>query len=437
MTQQLSTNTFTVAKWVVSADPTQGTHTTIAAALTSASSGDTIMIRDGTYTENPTLKAGVDLVAFTADAQTANVIINGTITASYAGTAAITGCQLKTNAANAIAASGSNATILYINQCDIQATGSSTAISNSASNAGSLLVFNECTGNTASTSNFYANSGTGIIEFVSCYLTNSGNSTTANTSSAGTITMTGSRFFYTFSTSGSAAVTAIGCNFDSSVLNAITWTCNATTGNAVFNQCAVTSGSAECATVGAGALMQFVECYINSSGTNAFTGAGTIQYALNVYLSGKVITTTTKIVLASDVLPINLSTYLPALAFGGSSTGITYTTQQGEYYRVGKLVFYSIYLLILSKGAQTGAATITLPTTAGANATDFVASSLVLGNAINAYPTGTTQAIAYVAPNATVLTLQAQGTSVVNTAITNTTISNSTIIQVSGFYIST
>ena len=59
-----------------------GDFTTIAAALTAASSGQTIFIRPGTYTENPTLKAGVNLSTFPSDATSGTVIIKGKCTLS-------------------------------------------------------------------------------------------------------------------------------------------------------------------------------------------------------------------------------------------------------------------------------------------------------------------------------------------------------------------
>ena len=77
MVRQTGDNKFGVAKWIVDSTASLGTHTTIAAALTSASSGDTIFIRPGTFTENLTLKAGVDLCAFDCDALTPNVTIDG------------------------------------------------------------------------------------------------------------------------------------------------------------------------------------------------------------------------------------------------------------------------------------------------------------------------------------------------------------------------
>ena len=63
MAQQISTNTFGVAKWIVSANTALGTHTTITAATAAASSGDTILLRDLAFTEDVAMKAGVNYTA--------------------------------------------------------------------------------------------------------------------------------------------------------------------------------------------------------------------------------------------------------------------------------------------------------------------------------------------------------------------------------------
>jgi hypothetical protein len=60
-------------------------------------------------------------------------------------------------------------------------------------------------------------------------------------------------------------------------------------------------------------------------------------------------------------------TFTPALAFGGASTGITYSTQTGTYTRIGRTVYVEISITLSSKGSATGNATITgLPLTAAA-----------------------------------------------------------------------
>lgn len=53
--------------------------------------------------------------------------------------------------------------------------------------------------------------------------------------------------------------------------------------------------------------------------------------------------------------------YTPVLAFGGASTGITYTSRDGFYTRVGDLIYVGGYIDVNSNGTATGSATISLP----------------------------------------------------------------------------
>jgi hypothetical protein len=61
-------------------------------------------------------------------------------------------------------------------------------------------------------------------------------------------------------------------------------------------------------------------------------------------------------------------TWTPTLAFGGVTTGITYSVQTGQYTKVGRQVTLQAYVVLSSKGAATGITTITgLPFNANAN----------------------------------------------------------------------
>lgn len=56
--------------------------------------------------------------------------------------------------------------------------------------------------------------------------------------------------------------------------------------------------------------------------------------------------------------------WTPVLAFGGASVGITYSTQNGVYARIGSIVFFVCNLTLSNKGSSMGNATIiTLPVT--------------------------------------------------------------------------
>ena len=55
--------------------------------------------------------------------------------------------------------------------------------------------------------------------------------------------------------------------------------------------------------------------------------------------------------------------WTPTLAFGGASTGITYSVQTGSYIRVGRVLYYFGRILLTSKGSSTGDAAISVPVT--------------------------------------------------------------------------
>jgi hypothetical protein len=49
-------------------------------------------------------------------------------------------------------------------------------------------------------------------------------------------------------------------------------------------------------------------------------------------------------------------TFTPTLNFGGSSTGITYSSQVGNYTRIGNVVFFNLRIFLTAKGSATGTA---------------------------------------------------------------------------------
>jgi hypothetical protein len=61
-------------------------------------------------------------------------------------------------------------------------------------------------------------------------------------------------------------------------------------------------------------------------------------------------------------------TWTPTLLFGGASTGVTYSVQEGLYTRVGRQVTLTGRILLTSKGSSTGSVTVTgVPFSGGAN----------------------------------------------------------------------
>lgn len=76
-------------------------------------------------------------------------------------------------------------------------------------------------------------------------------------------------------------------------------------------------------------------------------------------------------------------TFVPTIAFGGASVGVTYdaTQTKAEWTRVGNMVFISIRLVLTSKGVSVGRATIsTLPFTVGSSLVNAQNALVAMGN---------------------------------------------------------
>lgn len=67
------------------------------------------------------------------------------------------------------------------------------------------------------------------------------------------------------------------------------------------------------------------------------------------------------------------ATITPTLEFGGGSTGVTYSTQDGGYTQAGRLVVFWIDIRLTSKGTDTGTAVIVAGLPAPITAADFAA----------------------------------------------------------------
>lgn len=348
MAQQISTNTFGCAKWVVSSDATQGTHTTIAGALTVASSGDTIFIRDGTYTENLTGKAGVSLFALTGDQLTPNVTIAGNFTSSFAGTCSISNIRLQTNSAACLTVSGSNATIVNLYNCFIDGT-NATPISFTASNASALIKCVNCLGNLGTTGiGAFAHSSTGQLAFNYSNISNVGGSSTASTISAGSFLSFCSTFANPVTSSGTATVAIQFTDISTSAQNVTAFT-NGGSGNATANQCRFVSGSASA--VSTSQTFTTVLSTFESSNTNAITGAGTIIYA-DIAFAGSSslmnVSSQTGRNLASGGISFDggtntmstytVGTFTPTLVGQSVAGSTTYSSQEGYYTRIGNQV---------------------------------------------------------------------------------------------------
>ncbi len=287
----LTLTAINTAKWIVDPTANRGTHQTIGAALTAASSGETIFIRPGTYTENLTLKVGVNLTAFTCDAFTPNVTIIGTCTLTTAGTVSISGVRLQTNSAALLAVTGSAASIVNLNNCFLNCS-NATGITFSTNSASAAINIYNCQGNLGTTGiGLFAHSSAGSLLIAQSDFTNTGLSQQANTASLGILAIRKSLITNPITTSSTNAFVGETSTF-STVAQNVTAITMGGSGNQEIDICGVDSGSASAISISSTGTV--FDCIIKSTNTNCITGAGAINYSGLLFSSSSTINTTTK-----------------------------------------------------------------------------------------------------------------------------------------------
>ena len=329
-TRQTSTNKWGTAKWIVDSDSSVSTHTTIAAALTAASSGDTIFIRPGSYTENLTMKAGVNLCAYDCDALTPNVTIVGKLTATFAGTCSISGICLQTNSDFFLVVSGSSATIVNLSNCYLNCT-NNTGISYTSSSSSSKINCFYCIGDVTTTGiTLHSMSGAGFIDYQNSFIKNTGNSTTASNNSNGEVNMYGCEFYMPFSSSSTGYFDAKVTHFDTSDTNSTAYTNNATHGNNQFiSQCFMGVGSA--VPIVNNDRVSCRNTNASSSNTVAVSGTGTTScsmFACGAQLKSITSSFTPQNIITGDIYLDNL---VGLFAGSGSPSG-SITAPKGSLY---------------------------------------------------------------------------------------------------------
>lgn len=283
-----------VARYIVSAGgATDGAnYTTIAAAITAAAAAggkQTVHIQPGTYTENLTLSANVNLAAYQCDARSASVVIVGKLTANFAGTVGLTGLNLRTNGDYCIEATAGAGTLTVFG-CQID------AVDNNAINlatGGKTFNFTSCTFDIEAGGIATFTMTTGAMNWNYCINSNAASSTTDNTQSGGTLTCKFCQLQPGIVTSGTASIYLDGCQLGrfNAPQNHTQLTCGGS-GDHKAIQCYFLSGTAAAVSVGDNLTM--ANCTIRSTNTNPVTGAGAVQYSnLTFEASGNGVNTTT------------------------------------------------------------------------------------------------------------------------------------------------
>jgi hypothetical protein len=274
MTTSNSINFFSPSKWVVSKIAGEGTHTTISGAQSSASSGDTIVIMPGTYTENVTLNPGINMTALGNDSITPNVKINGTCTMTGAGSVTLSGIRFQTNSASCLTVSGSAASVLNLSNCYFNMT-NNTGITFSSSSASSQIILNNCYGNLGTTGiGVFSHSSAGNLSIENTIINNSGLSSTGSTCSSGSLLLIDSYLSNPVTMSSSGSIASKYSEIDCSAENVTPLT--SVGGELIYTRLA--SGTASPLVCNTGTTTTDV-LVLNHTNSVAISGTGTLIYS--------------------------------------------------------------------------------------------------------------------------------------------------------------
>jgi hypothetical protein len=315
-----SINYFSPAKWVVSKIVGEGTHTTIAGAIASATSGDTIVVMPGIYSESNNIGKNLNIVGFDQDQFRPNVSLVGNTTFNSAVTCSIANISLS-NGGTFLTLSNASVMNISLNNCFLNCNNpGSPGITFSASNAATTLRVNNCQGTVGSTSAVYSMTGAGTITFNNFYGNKGTASTTTNSSTSGLVILNNSSFVNPFVTASTGVVNFNYSTIDTSSINVLAF--NSTgSGSNIFRHSNIYSGTAAALNVSAGTLSLYL-CNISSTNATAvITGAGTVNYQGLTYSgNGSKITVTTQ---SGGTLLGNLNTTTPSTGFIGEQVKST------------------------------------------------------------------------------------------------------------------
>ncbi len=278
-------NPMSSTRWIVDPLGFNGTHTTITAATAAATSGDTILIMDGTYTENITIKDGVNYFSYGSFPSSPNyskstVTWIGRLTDGGAS-ASITsvGIVFVTNG-NYVSDVSGGSTMSFVS---CQFVGSNFTLFN-VNGSLSNISLRGCTGSITGPTATLFNVNNGLLQIADCKFINSGVSTTPSVVSGGTAQISWSEVDCPISTTTTGAFNSIHSIISTSATNTTCVTLSGTsTAGIVSSQ--LSPGSAAALNIGSGTVATVTNCTVSSSATNVFTGAGTINTAGNACTS--------------------------------------------------------------------------------------------------------------------------------------------------------
>lgn len=321
----LTVNMPGTAKWVVNPTANLGTHQTIQAAITAASSGDTIFITQGTYTEDLTISKNIVLVGYNNDQRNSvnNTIIIGKITVSSTSlNINLYGLTLQTNSDYCVNNS-QNGSQLTLTDCYINAS-NNTAL-NLAGNSNTAINLYNCSGAIASTQLLFTTNSVGALIFQYCNF--------QDVTSPGICTVAGGTNLYIYYSTilFPISITASPADIRYSTFGSVfspnvntTWITTVTSNSTNLIDCIFYSGTASAISIGVGTTVNVSHITVSSSNANAITGLGTIVYGVIDFTgSSSTINTSTQTNTVTEIGSLTLHTALTVANGGTGQTTLT------------------------------------------------------------------------------------------------------------------
>jgi len=267
------------------------------AAAVLAGAPATVFLQPGTYTENLTLVAGINLCAHGCDSSlnaTGNVKIVGKLTMTTAGSVTISGIELKTNGAEFLAVTGSAASNVNLNNCYLYCLNATGIIYSSSSGSSKIKILN-CTANIGTTGiTLYTSTGSGSFQIDNTIVRNDGGSSTPITSSVSNCSFNYCQLHIPVSMTGTAVASFVFTAFIN--LGNVTAFTTAGTGSDHHAYASDFRGAtATAVSIGSGTTFKMYGGTIESTNASVVAGAGTFRYSGVTFVdTGSTISTTTQ-----------------------------------------------------------------------------------------------------------------------------------------------
>lgn len=278
----LNINPMSASRWIVDPLGFNGTHTTISDALTDATSGDTVVLLTGTYTEDVTLKPGVNIVAHSADAYTPNVVINGTCLLADEGVVSISGVNLVADTDPAVQVNSTGVAVLNLINCYISVV-NGIGVDYSSVNPDSSVSLNYCNGDIVDgAGTFFSNLSSGSLNINSCSITNSGGSIVASITSDSITRISSSYIEFSMSTIDNGIIEINNSLIDLSANNAPCLSLNSAPNCSVTNS-TLRSGESVVINLDGSSSLQIYDTVVDGDNNPVITGTGGMTYSGIIY----------------------------------------------------------------------------------------------------------------------------------------------------------